>query len=432
MPNNNVVPVTSAYEYIGDIPALGSLQLTKLAQSYEQLESQGLEDLFPTQVNNERTIVVETVREGLGIMPIVEFGKPAGNFMEPERIERRYFQPAVVREDDFIDQGLINQLRMPGTMNEAWAPMQLVERRVQKLVSRHNRTVQYLQAQVLQGGINYTDPRTNVSINVSTQIPVHNFFRYDGWDTAVTSGAALGTSGYNAGKTLTANKGRKEALLFTSKDGTGGSGTAAVSWAHPRADIIRCLRLIKQYLMNTNKNLFTELVMSRDLYTVIQENEIILALMGGVGVVAGGSAVSGNATPPTIQFGPGGDITQIAGLKIRLIDTLFRNPVTNNIEKHWPSNLVALVAAKHMNNSSTTLGYTQKCVGEAPDGTPGLWMRTGPDQMPPAVPGRAMQMGDAFLPFAMYPQWISLLTVAETAEIESNLILRSDISYGTF
>jgi hypothetical protein len=52
--------------------------------------------------------------------------------------------------------------------------------------------------------------------------------------------------------------------------------------------------------------------------------------------------------------------------------------------------------------------------------------------MPPAVPGRAMQMGDAFLPYAMYPQWISLLTVAEAEEIDENLILRSDLSYGTF
>lgn len=429
MPNQNNInaPLTTPYEYVGDIPALGSLQLTKLAKSYEQLESQGLEDLFPVQSNPERTIIVETVREGLGIMPIVEMGKPSGSFAEPERIERRYFQPAIVREDDFLDQGLINQLREVGTMNTATAPQVIVERRVQKLVSRHNRTVQFLQAQVLQGGINYVDPRTSIAINVSTQIPPHNFFRYDGWDASLASGVAIGSSGYSSAKAFTANKGRKEALLFTSKD-----GNAGVSWAHPRADIVRGLRLLKNYLHNTNKNLFTELVMSRDLYTVIQENELIQAYMGGVGVVTPGSPVASGRTPPTVTFDAAGDITRIAGLNIRLIDSLIRDPRTNTIDKMWPSNLVALVAARHSMDSSATLGFTQQCVGESPDGQPGMWMRTGPDQMPPAVPGRAMQMGNAFLPFAMYPQWICLLTVAESAEIDENLIMRSDLSYGTF
>ena len=425
--NNIHTPTSTEYSYVGDIPALGSLQLTKLAKSYEQIESQGLEDLFPVQINEERTIVVETSREGLGIMPIVEIGKPAGSFVEPERVERRYFQPAYVREDDFLDQALINQLREVGTMNTATAPQTIVERRVQKLVARHNRTVQFFQAQVLQGGVSYTDTRTNVTINVSTQIPAHNFFRYDGWNATLAAGTDIGQTGYKAAKNFTANKGRTEALLFTSTE-----GTAGVSWAHPRADIVRTLRLLKQYLRNTNKNLFTELVMSRDLYTVIQENELILALSGSVGVVTPGAPVSGNSTPPTVTFDAAGDISRLAGLNIRLIDSLIRDPRTDKIEKLWPSNLVALVAARHSQDRSATLGFTQKCVGEAPDGTAGLWMRTGPDQMPPAVPGRAMQMGDAFLPYAMYPQWISLLTVAEAEEIDENLILRSDLSYGTF
>ena len=425
--NNNMEPIATPYEYVGDIPALGSLQLTKLAQSYEQLESQGLEDFFPIQTNPERTILVETVREGLGIMPIVEMGKPAGSFLEPARVERRYFQPALVREDDFIDQGLINQLREVGTFNTATAPNVIVERRVQQLVSRHNRTVQFFQAQVLQGGINYTDPRTNVAINVSTNIPPHNFFRYDGWDATVAADAPIGTTGYSAYKSLSNNKGRKEALLFTSRD-----QKAGVSWANPQADIVRCLRIIKQYLNNTNKNLYTDLVMSRDLYTVIQENELVQAMMGSVGVVTAGAPTSGRITPPTVKFSAGGDLDEIAGLKIRLIDTLFRDPRNGKIDKLWPSNTVALVAARHYSDSSATLGFTQKCVAEAPNGQPGMWMRTGPDQMPPAVPGRAMQMGDAFLPYAMYPQWICLMTVAETSEIDENLILRSDLSFGTF
>jgi hypothetical protein len=423
---NAVTPIVTPYEYVGDVPALGGIQLTKLAESYEQLESQGLEDLFPVVTINERTVVIETIKEGLGIMPIVQAGIPAGNFMEPERIERRYYQPAYVREDDFIDQLLINQLREAGTMNEQSPPLQIVQRRVQRMVNRHNRTRMVLQSQVLQGGINYTDPRTGVSLNVSTQIPTHNYFRYDGWDASVASGGAVAT-GYTAYKTLTNNKGRKEALLFTSKD-----GKAGVPWTDGKADILKSLRILKQYLYNTNKNMYTDIVMSRDLYTAIIENELLQAYMGGIGVVVSGQATSTFREYPMVTFSAGGDLDSMAGLKIRLIDSLYRDPVDNVVKKLWPNNMVALVARKHFSGGGATLGYTQECVGESPDGKAGLWMRTGPDQMPPSVPGRAMQMGNAFLPFATYPQWIALLTVAETDAVDSYSILRSDLSYGTF
>lgn len=431
-----ITPTSTPYEYVGDVPALGSLQLTRLAKSYEQIDSQGLEDLFPTTQSEERTVVIETVKEGLGIMPIVAMGIPAGNFLEPERIERRYVQPAFVREDDFVDQALINQLRKVGTMNEKDPPIQIIQRRVAKLVNRHNRTRNLLQAMVLQGGINYTDPRTRQSINVSTQIPTHNYLRYDGWDGSVAANAAIGSTGYTAAKALTNNKGRKEALLFADR-----SMRAAVPWSHPQADIPRCLRLLKQYCLNTNKIVLTDMVMSRDLYTVIQENELIQAMMGSVGVITtvgsngivnSANPISANMTAPTVRFDSAGDVSSVAGLNIRKIDTLYRDPVDNVIKKMWPSNLVAIIAKAHHQDASATLGQTMEPVGESPDGTPGMWMRTGPDQMPPAVPGRAMQMGNCFLPYATYPQWIMLLTVAESGDIDENLILRADLSYGTF
>jgi hypothetical protein len=422
---NAVTPVVTPYEYVGDYPALGGIQLTKLARSYEQLESQGLEDLFPVITINERTVVVETIKEGLGIMPIVQAGIPSGAFLEPERIERRFYQPAYVREDDFIDQLLINQLREAGTLNDQASPLGIIERRVQRLVNRHNRTRLVLQSQVLQGGINYTDPRTNASINVSTQIPVHNYFSYNGWDASLSSGGTA-ASGYTANSNFTNNKGRKEALLFTSTD-----GRAGVPWTDPKADILRALRILKQYLYNTNKNKYSDIVMSRDLYTVIQENNQIQAYLGGVGII-GSSPVSTFREYPLITFAAGGDITSLGGLNIRLIDSLYRDPVDNVIKKLWPSNLVALVARSHYSGGGVTLGYTQECVGESPDGKAGLWMRTGPDQMPPAVPGRAMQIGNAFLPFATYPQWIALLTISDANAVDSFSILRADLSYGTF
>lgn len=427
-------PLNTPYEYVGDIPALGSLSLTKLAKSYEELEQTSLAPFFPTETIEARTIRIETIKYGLGLMPIVQMGKPAGAFMEPDRIEVRSISPAYVREDDFLDQGLINQLRAPGTFNENYGAEKLIADRVRKLITRHNRTVEWFRVQAMLGAINYYERRTNYSINVSTQIPTHNFLRYDGWDDTLGANATatLGSVVYTANKALTNNKGRKEALLFTD-----GNTRFGVSWAHPNADIVRSLKLIKQYLHNTNKNKFTDIIMSSDLYTLIQENSYIKQYLGSVGifsVVPGQNApVAGSSgTPPFISFGPGGDITSIAGLNIILVDNMFRNPINDEIELMWPNHKVAIVARNHYQDRANTLGKTVYCVGESPDGRPGLWMRTGPDQTPPLTPGRTMQMGNAFLPYAVYPQWISLIDVCEPSEINNNLILSSDVGYGTY
>ncbi len=424
--------ITTPYEYVGDIAALGGLQLTKLAKSFEWLESTPLDMFFPDETINERTIVVERVIEGIGIAPIVRMGVPAGNFFGSERIERRVEQPAFTREDDFLDQGLINQIRRYGTLNEQDPINNIIARRTRRLVNRQNRTKDFLRAQVLQGGINYTDPRTNVSINVSTYIPTHNMFRYDGFDRNVGGGADITGTAFKAGKALTNSKGRPEALFFTDV-----SGFAGVPWTHPNADIIRCLRYIKHYLYNTNKNRYTDLVMSRDLYIILQENAFIKAYSGAIGmfVNADGAIVAppaSSAAPPMVSFGPGGDITAIAGLNIILMDTMYGDPISGEVRFMWPSDLVAIVARNHVRDSSATLGFTHHCVGEAPDGRAGMWMRTGPDQQPPATPGRTMQLGNAFLPFAMYPQWIALINVCDQADLDANTFFSDDIANDTF
>jgi hypothetical protein len=424
---------STGYEFIGELPALGGIHLTKLAKSFEELAPSPLDFLFPDEINNERTIVIETIMEGLGTAPIVQFGRPAGAFMHNERILRRTVEPVVIREDDFLDQGMINQLRKPGEDNVAYSPTEIIERRVGRLMRRQQRTKALLQSLVLQGGINYTDPRTNVSTNVSTQIPAHNLFRYDGWDATVASGAALAL-GFNADKALTNNKNRREALMFVNPT----TMTAGVPWTNERCDVVRCIRYISQYLYNTNKNRYTDAFMSRDLYTILLENQYVKAAMGQVGIFLSStgsvSAGSANASTPSsfYSFDAAGNITHIAGLMIHLMDSMYRDPEDGDIKKMWPSNLVAMVARNHVQDKTQTLGYTQHCVAESPDGNPGVWFRTSPDMMPPNPPGRAMQMGNAFMPYAMYPQWISLLEVCEPGDVDESLVFSSDLSYGTF
>jgi hypothetical protein len=431
--------------YIGDIPALGSLQLTMLARSFEQLEITPLTDLFPDINIQERIIVVEQIIEGLGIMPIVRFAVPNGGFLEPNRIRSMTAIPAVVREDDFIEQHLINQLRKPGTMNQAWGPEELVQRRVQQLVNRHARTKDLFRAKTLLGGIKYTDPRSGVAIDVSTNIPAHNYFSYDGFNSTVEAAADIAGTPYKAAKALTNDKGRPEALMFRSTD-----GRAGVSWTDPRADLIGCLRLLKQYLYKTNKNRFNTIVMSSDLMTVIMENEYIKSLMNVPGIVinnhqrisgtggdtqtVSGNALATNGTAPAsfITFGAGGDITSIAGLNIKLMDGLYRDPVTGEIQTFWPANKVALVASGSASDPSARLGFTYHCSGEAPDGSPGMFMRVSGMSEPPAPAGRTMQLGDAFLPVVIYPHWISLLDVCEPDELKTKFILQANLNYGTF
>lgn len=419
------------YEYIGDLPALGSLQLTMLAKGFEAVEIGQLDDLFPSQMINERTIVVEQIIQGLGIMPIVRFGSPGGGFIEPDRLRSFRVSPAVVREEDFVEQALINQMREPGTFNQQWNPNQIIQQRVQKLVNRHRRTVDLFRAKVLLGGINYTDPRTGVSIDVSTNIPQHNYFSYKGWNGTLAAGAPF--SGFTANQPLVNDKGRQEAFFFRSTDERFG-----VPWTDPKADLAYCIRMIRQYLKNTNKNEFVEMIIHSDLLTVLQENNLVKAYMGLPAPLntenGSGAYFPANNFPPSsfLVLGPGGDLASLGGLRIRVVNGLYRNPVTNQIENWWPAHKVAIVAPTHVNDSNARLGLTQHCVGESEDGRPGVYMRVSPMSAPPAPPGRVMQMGDAFLPFAVYPHWICLLDVCEPEELKSKIFLQADLNYGTF
>lgn len=427
----------SPYSYIGDIPALGSLQLTELAKSFEQLEITPLTDFFPDRNIPERTIVTEQIIEGLGITPIVKFGVPNGGYMESNRVQSFMAHPAVVRENDYVDQHLINQLRKVGTVNQAWNPADIVKQRVQQLLNRHARVKDLFRAKALLGGIVYKDPRTNVSINASTNIPTHNFYSYDGFNATVASGASIPGTGFVAAGNLVNDKGRPEALLFKSTD-----GRAGVKWTDPKADLISCLQLIKQWLYNTNKNRFTELVISSDLMTIIMQNDYIKSLMGipsllvlnqPTSTVAGNAALGTGAAPASfITMGPGGDISSIAGLNIRIMDGLYRDPVTGKIQTFWPVNKVALVAKTAMNDRSASLGFTYHCSGEAIDGAPGLFMRSSDIAPPPATTGMTMQLGDAFLPVVTYPHWICILDVCEPEDVFAKQILQSNLEYGTF
>jgi hypothetical protein len=444
-----ITPYTTNWTYQGEADMLGSLNLTLLAKSFEVITEGTLDYLFPDQDIPERQITVEQEIEGLAIMPVVRMGVPSGNFVEQPRYRSRSESPILVRQDDFLDQTVLNQIRKPGTYNEQWNPSEIIATRIQRMMGMHTRTKDFFRSQALLGGIYYTDPRTNQVVSVDTGIPDHNFFHYAGVDSALdalAAGAAVpgtpfeaGPAGYWANKVL---KNRKEALLFTDAQ-----GRAGIPWTDPQADIVRSVRLIKQFLWKTNKNKFTEMIMNSDLYMTIHENEFVKAFMGQMGVFGnydmagadGGKAVvttgsSSANNPQFISYGPGGEIQAIAGVKIKVFDGQFRHPGTNTLEEYLPSNKIILVAPRHYADASATLGFTHHCVAESPNSTPGVWVRTTSAESQPTgyAPGRGIQMGDAFLPFAVHPHWISVVTVAEESYIADNLIINSMRNYGSF
>ena len=446
-------PEITAPTYTGDIPALGSLQLTMLARSFEQLEVGTLDEFFPDRNIDERTIVIEQIIEGLGIMPVVDYGVPSGNFMENDRVRSFTATPLVVREDDFISQDQVNQVRKAGTLNERDAPTDIVSRRVQKMMNRHKRTIDKFRADIMLGGIDHFEPRTGKHITVDSQIPNHNFFAYNNYDKDVNAGDDL-TSELNVRTTLTASNDptgalsiyaandlspgikadRKEAFWFMDNEGR----YCGVPWTDRRADVVRSVRMMKQYFWKTNKVKATHLLMDDELYTLLHENEYISQFLGVPGMVvadtqkvATGTA-SGGTTGSLVSFTSGGELATIAGLPIKVMSGVYRDPEDSRIKKYWPDNKVVVCAQSHNMDSSARLGMTHHCIGESPDETGGVWMRSGPDQQPPSPPGRTMQMGDAFLPFAVYPHWISVIDVAPQNAISDSMIIPQDLDYGTF
>ena len=434
------------YDYIGDEPSFGSLTLTMLAESFKAVDIGDLDILFPDMMKYERNLVIEQLVESHAIMPPAQPGIPNGQYLEPNRLRRFSVTPQIFRENDSIEQLYINQLREPGSVNTARSAANWIAERMRMLTERHRRTKSVFQAKMLLGGWVYYDPRTKVSINANSNIPIHNYVKYDGWGgdnvAGVNAGGDVTIAGrvYQALGNLVPAKDRPDATWFTSTDYKVG-----VPWTYPQADILRTLILFGQYFKRTNKNKLTHMIINSDLLAVIQTtNEYLKTWQGFPGMLVmnqpdGAAGVAGNAIsaasnrtpgPQQITFGPGGEITSIAGLKIIALDGIWRNPANENKkEVYWPAHKVALVCQSSMNNSSATLGYTYHCSAESPDGNPGLWVRSWEDLQ---TPGLRVTMGDCFIPFPVYPHWISILEVCQPDDIYTSLPILPDLDYGIF
>jgi len=354
----------TTFQAIGDLASLGTTTLTKLAYTFEQFPGDPIAKFFPVETTMNSSITIERVREGVGVAPLVEPGQ-TDVLTDSAQVERMQVFPAYMRESDFIPQQVINDLRKVGTLNEKEGK-EFVAKRIQRLTNRSNHLFSVLRAQMLLGGINYVDPRTKKGLNVSANIPASN---------------ALDLS----------------ALAVTRHWSDQVNST-------PVKDLIQFRRRI----MNIAKVEPRYIIMNSDMQTILENNAEILRRQ----------EVSFLSQTGFVTYREG-KLVQIAGMEIITYDHIYQDPVTKQVKKLWPTNKVVILTGSHPDYPGAVIGRDIRCVGEDPMGRPGIWVRTGPDQQPPSAPGRTVQLGNAGLPYLIYPDWIGILTVGVQATLDA-------------
>lgn len=428
LPNNtNFGPYISPWVTTSNDMFTGEPVFTELAKSFMPLVGLSpLTDLFPVEEILERVVVIEQSFEATStIFPLVEWGKPDVVLGHNYGTTRRMMvQPLVIRRSSFISHGEINTRLRPGTINERWSPTEQISLVMQNMMKEHNLTWDVYRASMLLGGISYTDPRTGVGANVSSQIPSHNLWSYNV------------TSGY---------QGRNEANIFRTyiDSNTPSQSSVGVPWTDPDADLVGAIQKFSMWFKDTNKSKITKMYMSPELkYVLMSNNQIKLALGGiitRVGAITGdrtldvGGTLSGPDSSYAGALGVGPDgIISIAGIPIETIETTFRDPVDGIFKRIWPKNKVVFVSGVDPQGAVESLGRTQFCVSEESGGAPGLWTRTQDQTQIPAAPGMYIQMGNAGMPYIKYPYRVAHMTVGTVQDINSRLGVIGDLQFGQF
>ena len=393
-----------------------------------------LSELFPDETIEERMVVVEQIFESTTtIFPVVEWCKP-DLFIDYDggTMIRNYYRPIPIRQSMNFCYGEINNKIRPGTMNERWSAADQIAEQMRKAMISHNLTWDVFRAMMLLGGIDYTDPRSRVKVLAPSLIPAHNLFSYD---------------------TRVGYEGRNEANLFRSLVDYNAEqpATAGVPFTNPDCAIVDCFRRLGRWFKETNKSNITAAYISPELLSVISMNNEIKLALGGVipkmGAVTGDRKVSNatgggdliipnNLSNPgltgAVGLGADGDLVTIAGIQLRVVDTVYKDPADGIVKRIFPKNKIVLVSEVDSQGNREAPGRTQFCISEEAGGTPGLWTRTEEQTRIPAAPGFAVQMGNAGLPYLKYPYRVAHLKVAEVRDINTRLGIPGDLAFGTF
>jgi hypothetical protein len=148
--------------------------------------------------------------------------------------------------------------------------------------------------------------------------------------------------------------------------------------------------------------------------------------MSGVRII---ESASSSPYSQFIQLGNDGLVTAIAGLEVREVDTQFIDPVDGVNKRVWPKNKVVFISGQSPTGEAQAIGRTQFCIGESPDGKPGIWSRTNMETHIPAAPGMYLQMGNAGMPYLTYPYRVVHVNVATLEDINNRLALQGDLNF---
>ena len=403
----NFGPYVSPWITTGTTEAEWGRVFTELAESYIPIVGNTpLTELFPIETIEAQTVVVrQTMEPNHTIFPIVLPCKPdvlVGPNYGRERMF--YVQPLFIRQSTSLCYGEINN--RVRNCNDPYPTGEQIQKMISMMVMEHNLTWDVFRARMLLGGIRYTDPRTGVFTDVASNIPAYNLFSYN-----VTAGIG----------------GRNESRVFRTYEDTNSLSAvnAGTSWADPNADFVYTIQSIKQWFKATHKSNLTAMYMSPEMRSVLSTSNIV-NWMSGVRII---ESASSSPYSQFIQLGNDGLVTAIAGLEVREVDTQFIDPVDGVNKRVWPKNKVVFISSQSPSGEAQAIGRTQFCIGESPDGKPGIWSRTNMETHIPAAPGMYLQMGNAGMPYLTYPYRVVHVNVATLEDINNRLALQGDLNF---
>ena len=154
---------------------LGSTYMLEPARERQQLQANDpLAFALPQRESYAKKITVEWTEDELRLIGVVRSG--GKNFLNTFGVGKTFdFTAAMFRRGDSIDMETINHLRAPGEHQQLYG-MRLVQERMFALISQVNLMWAFLRAQLMSGGINYTDPETQVTVQADPGIPSTNYY----------------------------------------------------------------------------------------------------------------------------------------------------------------------------------------------------------------------------------------------------------------
>lgn len=355
---------------------LGHTFMTEFAQEQQQIQKNDpILFALPQRAIPDPEVRVEWIEEELRLLGVIRSGQPnkLNTFGKAKGFN---FTAAMFRRGDIIDMETVNRLRAPGKQQQIWG-LQLVKDRLNALVGQANHMMNYLRAQLLSGGINYTDHETGNTIIADPGIPSQNIH-------ATGSGLLAASADWH--------------LTTTAK-------------------IVDDFQTLVFRMKILSKNPPKYAVMSSHMREMISRNDQVRSFLPGDN--------SGVHKLGLVTWAEDGKVASICGIKFIEHYMLFddyedANATTLTRKYMWPINKISFFAIDNPTMPGQTLGYSVLTKGENPAGEAGIYVRTsGQEELRDATlpPGLQMQVGMSGLPALWKPWWVHILTPCSEAEL---------------